>query len=176
MPGFIPVRPAAQAGDAGVHPGEAGPVARDAGRDAFRAVAGCHQGLSTRQHGCIDRGLLAGGKGRTLPGEVFRHFAQVRVGQVRHQVVHRRVLARAVAEGDQLVVKVTGGLAGDARKVAVAGALAPLPVTGDAALDTRLHGVDLLERRHGVVLRERDERHEDRGRGDDEPSAAPTKC
>ena len=101
----------------------------------------------------VDGRWLAGRERRALLREVLGDLAQVAVGQIRDEVVHRRVLARAVAKRHELVVEIAGRLAGDAREVPVARALAALAVAGHAALHARLHRVELLERRDRGVLR-----------------------
>ena len=82
---------------------------------------------------------------------MLRHFFEIRVGQVGHQVVHRRIATRAVAKADQLVVQVAGRFAGNAGKVAIGRALALLAVAGDAALHPGLDGIELAEGRDGFV-------------------------
>ena len=140
MPGSMPVRPAPwQAMQAGI---------------CLLASPAMTSVCAAREHRGIARWSAAS---RANGGRCFAKCSaissQVGVGQVRDQVVHRRIHARAVAKRHELVVEVGGRLAGDAREVAVARALAALAVAGDAALDARLHRIDLAERRHGMVLR-----------------------
>ena len=143
-----------EAGNARLHAGQALAVAGDARRDRLGGIARCRRAPCRAPASPASTvGGVARRERRPLLGVVLGHLAQVGVGQVRDEVIHRRVPARAVAEGDELVVQVAGRLAGDAREVAVVRALAALPVAGDAALDARLHRIDLAERRHGIVLR-----------------------
>ncbi len=90
----------------------------------------------------IDRRGLLRREGRVLLGEVFRHLLQVGIGQVCDEVVHRRVAPRTVAEGHQLVEQVARRFAGDAREVAVRGALPALAVARDtparASIESRV--------------------------------------
>jgi hypothetical protein len=73
------------------------------------------------------------------------NFSQVCVRQVGDQIVHGRIRPSTVPKRNQLVVKVGRGLARDARKVAVAGTLAALPIAGDAPLNTSFQGIQDLE-------------------------------
>ena len=86
--------------------------------------------------------------------EVVGHLAEIAVRQVGDKVVHRRVAPRAVAKRDQLVGQIAGRLAGDARVIAVVGALPVLSMARHAALRPRLDRVDALEGGHRVVLRD----------------------
>ena len=92
---------------------------------------------------------------RTLLRVVLGDLPQVSVRKIRDEVIHRRVTALAVAKRDELVVEITGRLAGDAREIIVARALPALAVTGGATLDAGLHRVEALEGRNRGVLRER---------------------
>jgi hypothetical protein len=79
-----------------------------------------------------------------LAGKIFRHRLQIGIGQKLQQIVHRRVFAPAAAEGEQLVVEVTGRLARKAREIDVAGTFALVAVTGRARLHPRRHGIRRL--------------------------------
>jgi len=65
---------------------------------------------------------------------------QVGVGQVGQQVVHRHILAPAIAEGHQLVVEVAGWLSRQARKIDVFHAAAVGAIASGAGLYPRFHG------------------------------------
>ena len=148
MPGSMPVRPRA--------------VARDARREL--PCAGRPGGDSLpRARSPHPRASAPSLRRRALLCEVLGDLPQIRVGQIGDEVIHRRVLALAVAKRDQLVVEIGGGLARDAREVSVAGALPALAVARDAALDARLHRIDRLEGWNGLILGQR-RHHATRGK------------
>ena len=141
MPGSMPVRPAPW------HEMQAGMPFF--GSPAVASACPLSRLAAIRGHGLVQH------ERRTLLRVVLGDLAQVSVRKIRDEVIHRRVTALAVAKRDELVIEITGGLAGDAREVIVARALAALAMTGGAALDAGLHGIERLECRDCRVLRER---------------------
>src|SRR5580692_2015306 len=82
-----------------------------------------------------------------LAREIIGDVLQIRVGEEFEQIVHRRVFAPAVLEGDKLVIEIPGGLARKTREVDVAGPPTVIAMAGRARLDPRRHRVGRLSRR-----------------------------
>ena len=83
--------------NAGLHSGQARAVTRDTGRNALLRITRSDERAAARQDvrcGVCD---FLGRERRTLLRELRCNLAQVIVGHVRHQVVHRRVAPGAVA-------------------------------------------------------------------------------
>ena len=115
----VVARQAEQAGDEGRAAGHRRAVAVVAGGQAARRIAAPHQRLA----GVAQRRPIGRRQRRRIrqveAGEVGGDLAQVGVVEQLEQAVHQRVVAPLVAEIAQLVEQIAGGLAGDARVVAV---------------------------------------------------------
>jgi hypothetical protein len=72
---------------------------------------------------------------------MLRHLPQIIVAEMFDEVHHERVIAAPVAEVEELVVEVAGGLTGYAREVAFRRRTAFLPMTAGARENPLCHGV-----------------------------------
>src|SRR5688500_422740 len=70
-------------------------------------------------------------KRRLLFREILRDLLQIGFRKISHQIVHRRVVARAILERDELVEEITRWFAGDPREITIIGALTALSMAGD---------------------------------------------
>lgn len=82
-----------------------------------------------------------------LAREIIGDVLEIRVGEEFEQIVHRRVFAPAVLEGDKLVVEIAGGLARKTREIDVGASSALIAMAGRARLNPRRHRVGRLTRR-----------------------------
>ena len=91
-----------------------------------------HQFPAPGQQACRCLVRLRSRVGHLLIGKVLRDLHQVGVAQRRHHLRHQPVVATPFTEIEQLLVKVGGGLAGQARVVAVGCSAALGAVAGGA--------------------------------------------
>lgn len=96
------------------------------------------------------------------------HLLQVILGQEGQEIVHRRVVPPTVAERDQLVEEIAGGLAGEPREIGILRSFALRAVARGAGENPLRHRVRrLLGRLRTGGL---GERHEEKGRRTDAAS------
>ncbi len=129
-----------QAGNARLLAGHARAMTRDARGNLARRIALRHEPLTGGEHRGRDVGVIGIRIGRLKIGEVLADLVQILVGQKCDQVTHRRIGTAAVAECDELIEQIVGGLAGDAREVIVIEALTLHAMTRGAGAHALVHG------------------------------------
>ena len=144
--------------------GEMRPMTIGAGGNLALGVALGDKRLAQRQH-------ILGGLGhilrqwRVLAGEIVGNGMQIGVRHELQQIVHRRIFAAAVAEGDELIEQIAGRLARQPRKIIVIGALAVVAMARRAAEHARGDRIGwlsivLCRRRHGWKNKRRNDGRE----------------
>ena len=141
-------------------------------------IAAGHERLAVREHLLARlRSAAAAGSGGCSLAKYSAIASRYGSGRILQQIVHRRIFAPAASEGEQLVVEISGRLAGEPREIDVAGAFALVAVTRRARLHARRHRVRRLTRRLGANGKSQDGKPQAKpGHYNLQPHAAPHYC